>query len=386
MTVHQERFKVASMNLSLDSATDLDRETAHRIAAGLHVPQNSFKPSLFRQPSLAEGPIRPKAYRSGGGGGHGYGHGQASKVGTPAAAGKYGGMGSTSVDPPPITPARAGAPELRNVTFTAHSVDSVDASRVDANITPRQIFRTLGVPPTSRLGSLTSPLHGFDFGSPSPARDRAADGGRYGLVTEEGDVEGGGYGYLEEEDDDDDSEDERDAEANEILMRDLAEGHVALASSGGGRSRHDSDPDLVALDQVRAGQAAASPWLRVYPCDVSLRCVITCAHQLSHTHMAVASSLLKVLSNASKRDSSAKAAAVTATGNSSGGGSGANAGANEAGGQDLIDAGADDEAAPILPLTVAGAAGRSSSPRTSPSGAINGGSSSGIRGYGSTDG
>jgi len=204
-------------------------------------------------------------------------------------------------------------------------------------------------------------------------------------VTEEGDVEGGGYGYLEEEDDDDDSEDERDAEANEILMRDLAEGHVALASSGGGRSRHDSDPDLVALDQVRAGQAAASPWLRVYPCDVSLRCVITCAHQLSHTHMAVASSLLKVLSNASKRDSSAKAAAVTATGNSSGGGSGANAGANEAGGQDLIDAGADDEAAPILPLTVAGAAGRSSSPRTSPSGAINGGSS-GIRGYGSTDG
>ena len=43
---------------------DLDRETANRIDAGLPVPQNTFKPSLFRQPSLAEGPIRPKAYRS----------------------------------------------------------------------------------------------------------------------------------------------------------------------------------------------------------------------------------------------------------------------------------------------------------------------------------
>ena len=43
---------------------DLDRETANRIDGGLPVPQNTFKPSLFRQPSLAEGPIRPKAYRS----------------------------------------------------------------------------------------------------------------------------------------------------------------------------------------------------------------------------------------------------------------------------------------------------------------------------------
>ena len=43
---------------------DLDRETANRIDASLPVPQNTFKPSLFRQPSLAEGPIRPKAYRS----------------------------------------------------------------------------------------------------------------------------------------------------------------------------------------------------------------------------------------------------------------------------------------------------------------------------------
>ena len=76
----------------------------------------------------------------------------------------------------------------------------------------------------------------------------------------------------------------------------------------------------------------------------------------------------------------------SATAAEAGTGAGMGAGAGEAAGVDIMDAGVDDEAFPILPTTADGPGGRASSPRTSPSGAINGGGSGGgIRGYGSTD-
>jgi hypothetical protein len=58
----EEKFKNSSYHLSLESAIDLDRDTyAHRMKG--FPPHNSFKPKLFRQPSLAEGPLRPGPYR-----------------------------------------------------------------------------------------------------------------------------------------------------------------------------------------------------------------------------------------------------------------------------------------------------------------------------------
>jgi hypothetical protein len=56
----EERFKVPSMTLSLESALEIDRETTERAALGLSVPQNTFGSDLFRQPSLAEGMIVPQ--------------------------------------------------------------------------------------------------------------------------------------------------------------------------------------------------------------------------------------------------------------------------------------------------------------------------------------
>lgn len=47
------------MTLSLENALELDRGTAERTAVGLSIPQNTFRSDLFRQPSLAEGMIRP---------------------------------------------------------------------------------------------------------------------------------------------------------------------------------------------------------------------------------------------------------------------------------------------------------------------------------------
>jgi hypothetical protein len=56
----EERFKVPSMTLSLESALEIDRETTERAALGLSIPQNTFATDLFRQPSLAEGMIVPQ--------------------------------------------------------------------------------------------------------------------------------------------------------------------------------------------------------------------------------------------------------------------------------------------------------------------------------------
>lgn len=56
------KFKNSSYHLSLESAIDLDRDTYEKRMKGFP-PHNSFKPKLFRQPSLAEGPLRPGPYR-----------------------------------------------------------------------------------------------------------------------------------------------------------------------------------------------------------------------------------------------------------------------------------------------------------------------------------
>ena len=49
--------------LSLDSAIDIDRLVATRKAARRQVPHSTFSPTLFRQPSLSEGPLKPALYR-----------------------------------------------------------------------------------------------------------------------------------------------------------------------------------------------------------------------------------------------------------------------------------------------------------------------------------
>jgi hypothetical protein len=56
----EERFKIASMALSLENAIELDKETTERTAVGLSIPQDTFRSDLFRQPSLAEGMIVPQ--------------------------------------------------------------------------------------------------------------------------------------------------------------------------------------------------------------------------------------------------------------------------------------------------------------------------------------
>lgn len=58
----EDKFKNSSYHLSLESAIDLDRDTYEKRMKGFP-PHNSFKPKLFRQPSLAEGPLRPGPYR-----------------------------------------------------------------------------------------------------------------------------------------------------------------------------------------------------------------------------------------------------------------------------------------------------------------------------------
>ena len=58
----ESKFKNSSYHLSLEGAIDLDRETYDRRMEG-YPPHNSFKPKLFRQPSLAEGTLRPGPYR-----------------------------------------------------------------------------------------------------------------------------------------------------------------------------------------------------------------------------------------------------------------------------------------------------------------------------------
>lgn len=58
----ENRFKETSLSLSLESAIELDRRTYAKRMAG-YPSHPTFNPKLFRQPSLAEGPLRPAPYR-----------------------------------------------------------------------------------------------------------------------------------------------------------------------------------------------------------------------------------------------------------------------------------------------------------------------------------
>jgi len=57
------KFKEPSMNLSLESAKDLDRQVAEKKLKGFQIPHSSFKRNLFRQPSLVEGPLKPAPFQ-----------------------------------------------------------------------------------------------------------------------------------------------------------------------------------------------------------------------------------------------------------------------------------------------------------------------------------
>jgi hypothetical protein len=59
----QTRFERPSMSLSLESAMDLDRSEAYHRRHGQPVPHASFQKTMFRQPSLAEGRLKPMPYR-----------------------------------------------------------------------------------------------------------------------------------------------------------------------------------------------------------------------------------------------------------------------------------------------------------------------------------
>eukprot|EP01031_Cornospumella_fuschlensis_P049512 gene49512-60623_t len=58
-----KQFQTPAQQLSLERAKEIDRAMLIRGAEGLPVPQDSFKPKLYRQPSLAEGALRPAPYR-----------------------------------------------------------------------------------------------------------------------------------------------------------------------------------------------------------------------------------------------------------------------------------------------------------------------------------
>ncbi len=54
---------LSSQTLSLEGANAIDQSAAERKEAGEPIPHDKFKPILFRQPSLAEGKLKPAAYR-----------------------------------------------------------------------------------------------------------------------------------------------------------------------------------------------------------------------------------------------------------------------------------------------------------------------------------
>lgn len=58
----EAKFRDTSTSLSLESAIDLDRKTAEISREGVD-PFSSFQRKQFRQPALAEGPLRPAPYR-----------------------------------------------------------------------------------------------------------------------------------------------------------------------------------------------------------------------------------------------------------------------------------------------------------------------------------
>lgn len=57
------KFRKASMHLSLDFSKEIDHRTAERKASGRSTPLERFIPQLYRQPSLVEGKVYPEAYR-----------------------------------------------------------------------------------------------------------------------------------------------------------------------------------------------------------------------------------------------------------------------------------------------------------------------------------
>jgi hypothetical protein len=57
------KFKEPSMNLSLESAKDLDRQVGEKKLKGFQIPHSGFKRNLFRQPSLVEGPLKPAPFQ-----------------------------------------------------------------------------------------------------------------------------------------------------------------------------------------------------------------------------------------------------------------------------------------------------------------------------------
>jgi hypothetical protein len=59
-----KKFTKPSSSLSLEKAIEIDVLTSERVAAGKVVPQQTFKRKLFRQPVLAEGQLKPAAYRN----------------------------------------------------------------------------------------------------------------------------------------------------------------------------------------------------------------------------------------------------------------------------------------------------------------------------------
>jgi hypothetical protein len=104
--------------------------------------------------------------------------------------------------------------------------------------------------PGMGISVFTSPLHRFEYHSPSPSRER--------LLRAPRDVEGG---FVSDEADSEDSEDERDQEAHEILMPEGDGPRTSRSNSGtlsANISRNSSDADLRALDAMSATHAAAS--------------------------------------------------------------------------------------------------------------------------------
>jgi hypothetical protein len=116
-TYCENKFRDTSSALSRESAMELDRTAdkgAASRAAGGADHASSFSPRLYRQPALAEGPLRPAPYRKGAGGGGGRGTNSTWAVGggdqneDEDGAGSWGwgwsGHSPLPAAPPPSSP------------------------------------------------------------------------------------------------------------------------------------------------------------------------------------------------------------------------------------------------------------------------------------------
>eukprot|EP00981_Chlorochromonas_danica_P012618 scaffold5218_cov150-Ochromonas_danica.AAC.10 len=56
-------LSLPARQLSLERAKEIDRAMQQRAVHGLPTPQNTFRPFIYRQPSLTEGPLAPSLYR-----------------------------------------------------------------------------------------------------------------------------------------------------------------------------------------------------------------------------------------------------------------------------------------------------------------------------------